>query len=443
MRGLRSFAGLLAILIALGAYLYFVESKRSPDADVETKEKVFSVVPDTIDALSVRAESGDTTSLKKAGGEWQIVAPASAAADAAEVSGITSSLSTLEQQRLIDENPADLEEYGLAKPRIEVAFTSGGQEQKLLIGSKTPTGADLYAKTSGGPRVFLIASYLESTFNRKTFDLRDKTALKFERDGASSLEIATGGRTLTFSKAEGEWKMTQSPGARTDASAIEGLIARVANLQMESLAAADAVDLTQYGLEKPAASVRVSAGSATATLLLGSAAEEGQVFAKDVSRPAVFTVESSLLDELKKDAGEYRQKDLFEARAFNATRVEVDRGGAARVFEKTMAKNKDGQDEEKWRQTAPAAADVDAAQLDALLSALTGARAASFVETLPAGATPEAAFTVKFDEGRREERVRFLRAGGDAYAVRDGEPGAAKIEAATLDGILKALDDLT
>ena len=28
MRGLRSFGGLLVMLIALGAYLYFVESKR-------------------------------------------------------------------------------------------------------------------------------------------------------------------------------------------------------------------------------------------------------------------------------------------------------------------------------------------------------------------------------------------------------------------------------
>ena len=35
----------------------------------------------------------------------------------------------------------------------------------------------------------------------------------------------------------------------------------------------------------------------------------------------------SLLEDLKKDAGEYRQKDIFDARAFNTTRIEIARGG--------------------------------------------------------------------------------------------------------------------
>ena len=90
-------------------------------------------------------------------------------------------LASLEQQRVIDENPSDVTEFGLAEPRVEVTFKSGGQEQKLFIGSKTPTGGDVYARTAASPKVFLIASYLDSTFNRSTFDLRDKTALEFER----------------------------------------------------------------------------------------------------------------------------------------------------------------------------------------------------------------------------------------------------------------------
>ena len=47
------------------------------------------------------------------------------------------------------------------------------------MGNKTPTGSDLYAQVEGQPKLFLISGYLEDTFNRTTFDLRDKTALKF------------------------------------------------------------------------------------------------------------------------------------------------------------------------------------------------------------------------------------------------------------------------
>jgi hypothetical protein len=435
MRGLRSFIGLLALLIGLGAYLYFVDSKHTPGDDEEKRDKVFAVEAAAIGEVTITSEAGNRTALTKSDEAWQLVAPSAAPADAAEMSGITTNLSTLEQQRLIEENPSSLEPFGLVKPRIEVTFKSDGQEHQLLIGSKTPTGSDLYAKTGAHPKVFLIASYLESTFNRSPFDLRDKSALTFERDKAGAMEIVTGERTIRFAKSNGEWQITEPDGSRADAAAIEGLLARVSSLQMKTLEAAEPADLKPYGLDTPAATLRIGAGPSQATLLLGAAAGEGDVYAKDASKPPVFTVESSFLDDLKKDAGEYRQKDLFDARAFNTTRVQVARGGATTVFEKT--KGQDGTD--GWRQTAPAAKDVDAAKMDALLSALTSARAEAFVTAAPAGATTEAAFMLTFDEGK-QERVTLLKAADGAYASR--ETAAARIDAAVLDGILKALDAL-
>ncbi len=158
----------------------------------------------------------------------------------------------------------------------------------------------------------------------------------------------------------------------------------------------------------------------------------------------VVTIESSLLEELDKDAGEFRQKDLFDARAFNATHLDVVRAGQTLSFEKTTVKNKEGQDEEKWRQTAPAAADVDQTKLDNLLSAITQARASGFAGgTAKTGLdSPELTATVKSDEGRRSETVKFARSGGDAYAERTGESGAARIDTSTLDNIVKAIDEL-
>ena len=53
----------------------------------------------------------------------------------------------LEIVRVIDENPANLADFGLATPRLDVEFkTEGKPAGHLLIGEKTPTGASLYAK---------------------------------------------------------------------------------------------------------------------------------------------------------------------------------------------------------------------------------------------------------------------------------------------------------
>ena len=232
----------------------------------------------------------------------------------------------------------------------------------------------MYAKRATDKKVFLIASYLDSTFNRKTFDLRDKTAIRVDRDKLDALEVATPERTVRFAKANNEWQLTAPTPGRADFSAVEGLTGRIAGLQMKAIAEAEPADLKKYGLDKPAATVKIGSGSSQATLLIGSKAADG-LYARDASRPAVFTIDATLMDDLKKDPFEYRQKDLFDARSFNSTRVEVVRAGQSHAFEKIKSKDKDGKEEEKWRQVSPQARDVDQAKVEALLSAITGAQA--------------------------------------------------------------------
>ncbi len=92
MRGLRSFLLLLVVALGLGAYVYFVESKRDPSSG-DSREKVFaSLEADAIQEVAVKSEKGERTALKKADGNWQIVEPVTAPSDSAEVSGITSNL---------------------------------------------------------------------------------------------------------------------------------------------------------------------------------------------------------------------------------------------------------------------------------------------------------------------------------------------------------------
>src|SRR5438876_1039147 len=97
MRGLRSTIALMVVLGGLAAYIYFVTWKR-PDKDADTKrQKVFaSLQADKIDEIRLKSAAGETTTLKKENGAWQIAAPATAKADEAEVSSITSNLARVE-----------------------------------------------------------------------------------------------------------------------------------------------------------------------------------------------------------------------------------------------------------------------------------------------------------------------------------------------------------
>ena len=440
MRGLR-FIILLLIAIPLGWYAYH-DSTKGPIDDSPKRDKVFAVEADKIDELEIKSESGDRTTLRRKGSDWEIVQPISAPADQAAVSGITSNLSSVEIQRVIDENAADLKEFGLAEPRVEVAFKSSGQQHRLQLGQKTPSGTDVYAKLAEAKKVFLVPSFLDSTFNHGTFDLRDKSVLKLDREKIDTVEVTAGGRTTRFEKKNGEWQIAEPSAGRAEFGAVDGLVSRISSVQMKSIVP-DSSDLKKYGLDKPAVTVRLGSGSSQATLLIGGPGETGSIYAKDYSRPAVFTIDSTLLDDLKKDASEYRQKDLFDARSFNTTRLEIVRNGQTTVFEKTKVKDKDGKEQEKWRQTAPAARDVDAAKIEALISAATGARATGFVDsTAKTGLDkPELSLAFKYDEGK-EERVAFARTKDGAYASRTGSPRAAKVDASVIDAIVKAIEDV-
>ena len=48
---------------------------------------------------------------------------------------------------------------------------------------------------------------------------------------------------------------------------------------------------------------------------------------------------------------------------------------------------------------------------------------------------------VKFDDGKKEERVTFGKAGTGPYAGRPDEPGAARIDTAAFDSAVKAMDE--
>ena len=50
------------------------------------------------------------------------------------------------------------------------------------------------------------------------------------------------------------------------------------------------------------------------------------MYAKDASRPMIFTVAPTLYTDVIRDVGEFRRKDLFDSRSFTSTHVEFKRG---------------------------------------------------------------------------------------------------------------------
>ena len=445
MRGTRSTLVLLVLFLLLGGYAYFIESERAPASEADANEQVFDLEADAVVELEIRAESGDVTRIERTAGSrsWEMRSPVQAAADDNRATAIASALEALEIQRVVEEEPADLEPFGLDDPVVDIGFRTDGDTalRRLRIGDTTPTGGDRYASSGDDPRVFLIAGFRESTFNRTTFDLRDRSILEFEGPDVDGLVIAGTAGTLRFRKADNAWRMVEPWDVRADFGVVEGLVGRLGSTEMRSIAIdadqAEDADLDSFGLTDARVTATLEMGSASAVLHVGAEAEGAAVFARDASRDLVFTIDGALATDLERGAEAYRQKDVFSFRPFNATRLSIARDDLTTVLEKT-----EGEEGEAWRRVEPEPADVDRSAVDDVLTKLSGLRAASFTDTKEETGldAPLATVVVTYGEPPEEERVLIGRADDETYGAHGDEPGASVLDTRAVDEALEAMD---
>jgi hypothetical protein len=448
MRGLRSTIVLLIVLLGLGAYIYYGLPAQS-EGDGEPRERLFAdLEADQIDRITITSESGDTTTVRKIGEEWRMTSPLDTKADASEIASLTNNLDRLEVTRVIDENPANLAEYGLESPRVEIELgtpgTEGaGQTYRMSIGASSPTGGDVFASSATSPRVVLIPGYLEAIFNRSTFNLRDKTLLTFERDALTGITVAADGRTLELVKENDEWKLVKPVEALADSVAVDSLIGRLQSAMMKSVVTEEAApeELRKLGFDKPQATVTLTSGGTMTSLEIGGNAEGEDVYVRSTARPLVATLEPSLVTELRKEAADYRRKEIFAFRGFSTDRLELTRDGTSFTFEKSSAEG----EADTWQRTSPTQGEPDAASMQTLLTRLEGLRAASFVDARTAAAAlsmPALTVHARFEDGAKEERVSFGRAGSDVYVAVPGQPGAATISESAFDEVIAAFENV-
>lgn len=449
MRSGKSFVVLLIVALGMGAYIYFVEMQREPAGTSAKKAEVFTFDTEKVEEMEIRAAAGDVTTVKKNGAIWQITTPEKLDADEAEVSSVLSSLKSLEVQRTLEENPKSVAQFGLEPARITVGVRIAGESgmRRLQVGNKTPTGGDLYARVEGQPKLLLISAYVEDSLNKTTFALRDKSVLKFARDDVDAVTIEpVGGPAMAFAKKGNDWRFTKPLDTKADFSAADGIVGRLFQARMKSVVAADGTsELKKYGLDKPELVATIGAGSTRATLAIGAKLDDTSLYARDLSRPLVFTVEKSLLDDLKRKPDDLRKKDLFEFRSFTAVGLDLTLGGQTFTFGKEKAAGKDQSSAvDQWKLLKPAAKDVDQTKITDLLTTLSNLRADAFADKpLATGETVEV--TARFGDAAapQAEKVTFRKSGTTVHAIVPGEAGAAVVPSSDFDKALAIIKELT
>ena len=430
MRGLRSTIALLVVLVGLGAYIYFVTWKQDGEHRGVRREEGLPVGRVRRHrGADDQGRSGDRTTAQE--GRRALADRRADPAGGLRVRrhrGSPPRSANLDVVRVIDENPADLDGVRPRRRRASRSSSRPAATSRPASCSSAPRRRPAATSTREERREARVPHRRVPERLAQQVDVRPARQVGDDSSTATRSTASTStsaARRFGFAKKGEDWKVDQPLAATADSGTVEALVGRVQGAQMKSIVTEQATpaDLKKFGLDKPDVAVTLNLGSARATLAVGGAAGDDAVYARDVSKHMVVTVEKALADDLKKPLDDYRRREAFEFRAFTANRVELTRAGQTVAFERVKGEGENAQD--TWKRVSPNPGDVDKSEDRQLLAGLADIRATSFTTTTAKTGLDKPALTVyaKFDDDKKEERVTFGKSGSDVYFARPGEPG--------------------
>jgi hypothetical protein len=441
------FRGLIVAAVVLaaleGALYWSNHHKPKEPADADTANaapKFLSVNEADATRIDLKKKDGELVLVKNSSGNWQITAPQPIAADAYSVSNLFGLISPLIANRVVEEKPSNLSQYGLAQPALEVDVTTSkdNKTQKLLIGDETPSGNAAFAKMDGDPRVFTVPKYDKTGLDKSVNDLRDTHLITVAQDKISRVEIIAKKEDMQFGRNKDAWQIEKPKPFRADQSQVDQLLHTLTDARMGFAPEkgddkeADRQDDTNkvsaaFASGAPVATAKLTAESGTQELQVRK--KDNEYYAKSSIVEGTYRVAGSVGLALEKNLDDFRNKKLFDFGFDSPGKIEVHVGPKAYFL------TKGGDD---WWSADGKKVDPSSAQ--SLLFKIRDLSAAKFVDSGFTTATVEISAISK--DGKRIEKVLIAKSGDNYIARHENEPALYQLDGKSVDDLETAAANL-
>jgi hypothetical protein len=421
------------ILAGLTGALYWSNHHKPADtteASTDVPLKILAVKEADVSGLDVKKNGvAQVKAERNSAGQWQITSPTTVAADQSAVSSFLSAFSSLSAERLVEDKASNLAAYGLDIPKLEVDLTQKqNATQTLLLGDNTPAGNGIYAKLSGDPRVFTVASFTKTSIDKNANDLRDKRLLTVDSDKITQVDLVAKKQEIVFGRNKDQWQIVKPRPLRTDDTQVDELVRSLTDARMDIAAADDQKKTTSAFISgTPVADARVTAQSGIQELQVRK--NKDDYYSKSSAVEGIYKVPNTLGQALGKSLEDFRNKKLFDFGSDDPNKIEI------RDASKTYYLTKGGED---W--WSGSAKKMDAGSVDELLEKIRDLSASKFVDS--GFAAEQIALTVTSKDGKRVEKVEISKAGDGYIAKRENEADLYQIDSKAVDDLRKSAEDL-
>jgi len=324
---LKKVGVLFVIFLALAAFVYFYEivgeSEREEAKSLE--ESLLRTRQEEITSVEILRPQEEGILLSKEEGDWMLERPVKTSADNSTVDVLLRDLSRAVRDRTFSEGGTRREEYGLHEPAMTLKIQADGKEHTLLMGNKDFTGSHVYVQFQGEPEVFLTSQVLFSTAGKDLMEWRDKRVLVIDRAKIQTIEVINSANTIRIIRQDEEWNLESPIQEHADQNAVSSLLSTVEFGEAQEFVTDDAQELKSYGLDPPAATIRVQhEEEGWRVLELGQKKGE-HTLARNPERASVFTVSQEIRDKLSQDVLAFRDKDVLDVEQNQISRIVIHR----------------------------------------------------------------------------------------------------------------------
>ncbi len=435
------------VFAALAAFVYFYEIRGGEErrAESDKAKQLADFAESEVKRLTI--DRIDTLiTIEKRQDRWVIVAPVECEADQEAVDRYLRNLLECERDKVVEEADKVRGDAGLAQKyrlhatRLKVAVeTTTGALDTIWWGADSPTQRFVYVQDRGdNPEIFTVQAWRYDNLAKGLFDLRDQRVLAFEPTAVRELKMGGAGGAVALAKAEG-WRLLGPVPAPADEEVVQGVLDRLHQARAKAFVA-EAAPAAQYGLDAPTVEVSLLLGDERAEkrLRVGAPAPGGVYYAQDPSRPAVFTVDSSLVKELVKPAAELRDRKPIKFAAEQVDHIELQRSSQPLVATKDTAG--------VWSLISPQIGETKSWKFNNLLNQLAGVEVEAFAgagrEQRAYGLdNPQLRVLLK-GAGQLVAEVKLAAKDGQVYLARSGDPEVYQVAASVLKDLDLPLQDV-
>ena len=152
----------VALFVALFAYVWFVEAPKTPDqlaTPTKASPVVFQLSGMDVQSIEVRdLRTPRSVKITRVGSAWQVEQPAAKPGDSGSIDTILGQLVTLRATRVLT-NVTDLAPFGFLTPTLEARLVmSNTTSYAITVGGKTPDQSNYYVTYTGDKQVFIVSS---------------------------------------------------------------------------------------------------------------------------------------------------------------------------------------------------------------------------------------------------------------------------------------------